>query len=115
MVPANPVDTGQAEHTGAVWVWEETTRAAQERLDATLEILRADGLHAEGALGDHRPLTALNAAVGEFKPDRIVISTHPEVHSAWLRHDVVDKARVEYPAIPVRHIVSTIDPVDAVS
>ena len=25
-VPANPVDTGQAEHTGAVWVWEETVR-----------------------------------------------------------------------------------------
>jgi len=114
MVPANPVDTGQAEHTGAVWVWEETTRAAQERLDATLQILRAEGLHAEGALGDHRPLTALNTAVGEFKPDRIVISTHPEVHSAWLRHDVVDKARAEYPAIPLRHIVSSIDPVDAV-
>ena len=35
-VPANPVDTGQAEHTGAVWVWEETTKAAQARLDATL-------------------------------------------------------------------------------
>ena len=68
-------------------------------------------MHAQGELGDHRPLTALAAAVTEFKPDRIVISTHPEVHSAWLRQDVVDKARVAYPAIPIRHIVSTIDPV----
>jgi GABA permease len=52
--------------------------------------------------------------VAKFAPDRIVISTHPEVHSAWLRQDVVDKARHTYPAIPVRHIVATIaDPVDA--
>ena len=51
--------------------------------------------------------------MAEFKPDRIVISTHPEVHSAWLRHDVVDKARTEYPTIPVRHIVSVVEPVDA--
>jgi GABA permease len=108
-VPANPVDLGQAERTGAVWVWEETTRAAQERLDSTLADLRAEGLTAEGALGDHRPMHALAEAVKEFGPDRIVISTHPEVHSAWLRHDVVDKARAAYPAIPVRHIVSTID------
>jgi GABA permease len=113
-VPANPVDTGQANHTGAVWVWEETVKAAQARLDATLEDLRKDGLHAEGELGDHRPTHALAKAVEEFKPDRIVISTHPEVHSAWLRQDVVDKARHTYPAIPIRHIVAAVaDPVDA--
>jgi len=103
-VPANPVDTGQAEHTGAVWVWEETTKAAQARLDSTLEILRSDGLRADGELGDHRPLHALADAVAEFAPDRIVISTHPEEHSAWLRHGVVDKARSTYD-IPVRHVV----------
>jgi GABA permease len=112
-VPANPVDTGQAEHNGAVWVWQETTRAAQARLDSTLEILRSEGLHAEGSLGEHRPLQALEKAVTEFKPDRIVISTHPEVRSAWLRHDVVDRARTDYPNIPVRHIVAVSQSVDA--
>jgi len=112
-VPANPVDTGQAEHSGAVWVWEETTKAAQARLDTTLEILRGEGLHADGELGEHRPMQALAQAVAEFKPDRIVISTHPEVKSVWLRHDVVDKARTEYPTIPVRHIVSIVEPADA--
>src|SRR5690349_14103851 len=49
-VPANPVDTGQAEHKGAVYLWEATRRAAQERLDATLAILRGEGLRAEGDL-----------------------------------------------------------------
>jgi GABA permease len=105
-VPANPVDTGQAEHTGAVWVWEETVKAAQARLDSTLRVLREHGLHADGELGDHRPMVALGAAVTQFEPDRIVISTHPEVHSAWLRQDVVDRARTAYPSIPVRHIVA---------
>ena len=112
-VPANPVDTGQAEHSGAVWVWEETTKAAQARLDSTLEILRGHGLQAAGGLGEHRPLQALEKAVAEFKPDRIVISTHPEAKSAWLRHDVVDRARTAYPNIPVRHIVSMVQSVDA--
>ena len=80
--------------------------AAQARLDRRWQILRGEGLHADGELGDHRPMHALQAAVSEFQPDRIVISTHPEVHSAWLRHDVVDKARQQYD-IPVRHIVAT--------
>ncbi len=104
-VPANPVDTGQAEHTGAVWVWEETVKAAQARLDGTLSTLREHGLHAAGELGDHRPMVALSQAVTEFQPDRIVISTHPEAHSAWLRQDLVERARKAYPSTPVRHIV----------
>ena len=40
VVPANPVDTGQADREGAAFVWEATTRAAQQRLDETLSILR---------------------------------------------------------------------------
>src|SRR4029078_793178 len=36
-VPANPIDTGQAMHAGAVYLWDKTTEAAQARLDRTLE------------------------------------------------------------------------------
>src|SRR6478752_6173850 len=32
-VPANPIDTGQAMHAGAVYLWDATVVAAQERLD----------------------------------------------------------------------------------
>jgi GABA permease len=104
-VPANPVDTGQAEHKGAVWVWQATVDAAQARLDETLGILRAEGLTADGALGDYRPLRALEAGVASFHPDRIVISTHPKLTSPWLGQDVVGKARSTY-HLPVRHIVA---------
>ncbi len=103
-VPANPIDTGQAMHEGAAFVWQATTEAAQARLDRTLEILRAENLRADGALGNYKPLRALADAVAEFKPDRLVICTHPEDRSAWLRYDVVERARETY-NIPVTHVV----------
>lgn len=104
-VPANPVDTGQAEHKGAVFIWEATVEAAQQRLDYTLESLRAAGLDAEGALGEYRPMQALSDAVQQFGPDRIVICTLPPDRSAWLRFDVVERARAEY-EVPVTHVVA---------
>jgi GABA permease len=104
VVPANPVDTGQAEREGAAFVWEATTKAARERLDNTLEALRADGLTVTGELGDYRPMVALDKAMREFRPDHVVISTHPEDRSTWLRHGVVDEARQRYD-VPVQHVV----------
>ncbi len=105
IVPANPIDTGQAEHKGAVYMWEATTEAAQARLDQTLTTLRAENLQADGKIGDYRPLRALAQAVAEFDPDRLVICTLPEDQSAWLRYDVVDRARETYD-IPVTHVIA---------
>jgi GABA permease len=111
-VPANPIDTGQAMHQGAAFVWQATTEAAQARLDRTLAQLREDHLDADGALGDYRPLRALASAVEQFHPDRLVICTLPEDRSAWLRYDVVDRAREAYD-IPVTHVVVASAPVRA--
>ena len=104
-VPANPIDTGQAMHAGAVYLWERTTEAAQQRLDRTLEQLRSHGLEVRGELGDYRPLRALANAIQEFNPDQLVVCTHPQERSAWLRYDVVDRARAEYPNLHVTHVV----------
>ena len=103
-VPANPIDTGQSMHEGAAFVWEATTKAAQERLDRTLGVLDDEHLRAVGELGDYRPLRALADAVAKFDPDRLVICTLPEDQSAWLRFDVVERARETY-EVPVTHIV----------
>jgi GABA permease len=111
VVPANPVDTGQADREGAAFVWEATTRAAQERLDETLSTLQARGLTVRGELGDYRPMVALDEAVREFRPDHMVISTHPEERSTWLRHGVVDEARKRYDGIDIEHVV--VEPVRA--
>ncbi len=104
-VPANPIDTGQAMHSGAVYLWDKTTEAAQARLDRTLELLRAEHLDVRGELGEYRPLRALANAVAEFSPDQLVICTHPEDRSAWLRYDVVERAREGYPNLPVTHVI----------
>jgi GABA permease len=100
-VPVNPVDTGQAERTGPVFVQDATVTAARERLDAILTAVREAGLSADGELGDYRPLRALDAAVRRFSPDQLVIA---EARSAWLRLGMVDKLRAAYP-IPVIHVV----------
>jgi GABA permease len=103
-VPANPIDTGQAEHKGAVYMWQATLEAAQARLDRTLEILRTEDLQADGELGNYKPLRALADAVVEFNPDRIVICTLPENRSDWLRFDVVERARETYD-LPITHVI----------
>ncbi len=100
-VPVNPVNTGQAERTGPVFVLDATVTAAQERLDAILTAMRGSGLSAAGELGDYRPLRALAAAVRRFRPDQLVIA---EARSSWLRLGMVDKVRAAYP-IPVLHVV----------
>jgi GABA permease len=105
VVPANPVDTGQAEREGAAFVWEATEQAARERLDQMLSGLREQGLTVDGQLGDYRPLVALDAAARDFRPDLIVISTQPEDRSSWLRHGVVDEAR-RRSDVPVQHVVT---------
>ena len=104
VVPANPIDTGQAEREGAAFVWEATARAAEERLEQTLSTLRSQGLTVDGQLGDYRPLVALDKAVHEFGPDHVVISTQPESRSTWLRRGVVADARERY-SLPVQHVV----------
>jgi GABA permease len=100
-VPVNPVDTGQAERTGPVFVLDATATAAQERLDAILAAMRSIGLSAAGELGDYRPLRALEAAVRRFRPDQLVIA---EARSSWLRLGMVDKVQAAY-SIPVIHVV----------
>ena len=59
----------------------------------------------DGELGDYRPLRALANAVDEFKPDRLVICTHAEDSSAWLRYEIVDRAHEAYPNLPITHVI----------
>ena len=58
--------------------------AAQARLDASLERLRALGIDASGEVGDANPLQAMEDALRTFGADEIIISTHPEGRSNWL-------------------------------
>jgi hypothetical protein len=78
--------------------------AAQRRLDATLSRLGAVGVEARGEVGDVDPLVAIEDAVRMFRPDEIVVSTHPEGRSNWLERGVVAAVRERYD-VPVTHVV----------
>jgi GABA permease len=109
MVPAHAPNIGD----GALWSTEPAVAAAQNRLDSTLQILREEGLDTHGVIGDYRPLHAISDAVRDFRPDLVVISTHPLERSNWLRHNVVQQAQECYD-IPVCHVVSRV-PVDVLA
>jgi GABA permease len=103
-VPAEPADTGRRGRPSG-GAGDARVDAAQARLDHALRILQGEGLQVDGELGDARPMHALQAAVTAFRPDQLVISTHPEEHSTWLRHGVVHQARHVH-SLPVTHVVS---------
>jgi GABA permease len=106
VVPVSPIETGTASTHGPLDVEEATRVIAQQRLDDTLAALHTENLHADGELGEYRPLRALATAVEAFHPDQIVISTLPPEESVWQRFDVVDRARAEH-RVPVTHVVAT--------
>jgi len=88
------------------WVSDEddARAAAQERLDASLASMRASGLEADGEIGDGDPIQAIADAIRTFRPDELILSTHPEGRSHWLERDVVEKARERFD-IRLTHVV----------
>jgi hypothetical protein len=88
------------------WVSDEDpARAkARKRLLATLERLSSVGIEARGDVGDVDPLVAVEDAVRLFRPNEMIVSTHPEGRSNWLERGVVDALRERYD-VPVRHVV----------
>ena len=78
--------------------------AAQKRLQATLERLSSVGIEARGDVGDVDPLVAVEDAVRKFRPNELVVSTHPEGRSNWLERGVVSALRDRYD-VPVTHVV----------
>jgi biopolymer transport protein ExbD len=82
--------------------------AAQNRLEMTVALLREAGIEADGEVMDPDPYSAVMDALGEQDYDEIVISTHPQTRSGWLRQGLVD--RVQRAARrPVEHVVVDLD------
>jgi hypothetical protein len=87
---------------------EHVREAAENRLEMTLALLREAGLEADGEVMDPDPYSAVMDALGEQDYDEIIISTHPETRSGWLRQGLVD--RVQRAARrPVEHVVVDLD------
>jgi hypothetical protein len=90
-------------------IYEDHVRhAAENRLKMTLALLREAGIDADGEVMDPDPYSAVMDALGEEDYDEIIVSTHPETRSGWLRQGLVD--RVQRAARrPVEHVVVDLD------
>ena len=86
-------------------VHDETVRdAAENRLEMTLALLREASIDAEGEVTDPDPYASTMDALGEREYDEVIISTHPETRSGWLRQGLVDRVR-RASGRPVEHVV----------
>jgi len=102
VVPQNKPRHGNVVHTDAV------RDAAQIRVDLAMDVLGDQGIKAAGEVGDPDPFTATMDAVGEIRPDEIIVSTYPVTSSGWLRRDLVE--RIEHATgLPVQHVVVDLD------
>jgi hypothetical protein len=99
--PVNPPREGYV-------VYDETRRAAaRRRLDKTLEQLQAVGISADGFVVESDPVDAVRDALAQLEPpvEEIIVSTHPESRSGWLRRHVVERIRKVAGDVPVEHVV----------
>jgi nucleotide-binding universal stress UspA family protein len=83
---------------------DQAREHAQERLEASLAELSAEGIEASGEVGDADPLQAMEDALRTFGADEIIISTHPPGRSNWLEKDVIAHARERFD-LPITHVV----------
>jgi biopolymer transport protein ExbD len=74
----------------------------------TIALLREAGIEADGEVMDPDPYSAVMDALGEQDYDEIVISTHPETRSGWLRQGLVDRV-ARATRRPVEHVVVDLD------
>jgi hypothetical protein len=89
-------------------VYEDTRRAAAgRRLDRTLSLLRDESIPAHGLVVETDPVTAVKDALAQLEPlvDEIVVATHPQQKSGWLRKNVVDRITDAAEGRPVEHVV----------
>ncbi|HLL86110.1 MAG TPA: hypothetical protein VK387_02230, partial [Thermoleophilaceae bacterium] len=61
-------------------------------------------LEADGEIMDPDPYAAAMDALADERADRIVVSTHPQTRSGWLRRSLVDRLRDDT-GLPVEHVV----------
>jgi len=93
-------------HSGYV-VYEHTRRsAAGRRLDRTVEQLREAGIPAAGGVFGAGPLDAVKDVLAQEHVDELIVSTHPEAKSGWLRRNLLDEIRRAAGDRPVEHVVA---------
>ncbi len=99
-----------ASHPGDhAWTDGEVLLTAQRRLERCLAMFAAQGIEADGEVGDPHPVEAIRDVWrrGE-RFDAIVLSTLRPGLSRWLKLDLI--SRVEGFGLPVHHVIGELEP-----
>src|SRR5438552_1402526 len=88
---------------GYVVYYDTRRAAARRRLEKTLDLLRSAGIPADGIVVESDPVSALQDAIHQLEPDEIVVSTHPQQKSGWLRRNAVEQMRRVTGDLPFQH------------
>ena len=91
-------------------VYRNSRRAsAGRRLDGMVEALRAAGIPAHGDVFEGGPVTAVEDVLAQEPIDELIVSTHPEERSGWLRRrNVLEELRRLAGDRPFTHVVSDV-------
>ena len=91
-------------------VYRNSRRAsAGRRLDRMVAALRAAGIPAHGDVFEGGPVTAVEDVRAQEPIDELIVSTHPEQTSGWLRRrNVLDELRRLAGDRPLTHVVSDV-------
>jgi hypothetical protein len=90
-------------------VYTDTRRAsARRRLERALGHLREAGVPADGYVVEADPAAAVRDALATLEPpvDEVLVSTHSEEKSGWLRRGVLERIRAAAGSVPVEHLVA---------
>ena len=90
---------------GYVVYYDTRKAAARRRLDKTLDLLRKEGVPATGVVVESDPVSAVRDAIEQLEPDEVIVSTHPQQKSGWLRRNAVDQMRRVAGELPFEHVV----------
>ena len=107
--PIRAVVVAPVNEPGAGYVVYDDTRraAASRRLDATVDALRAGGVPAHGVVVEGGPLAAVKDILTLERIDELIVSTHPEAKSGWLRRNLLAEIRKVAGERPVEHVVAS--------
>jgi hypothetical protein len=94
---------------GYVVYYDTRRAAARRRLDKTLDLLREHGVHATGVVVECDPVSAVRDALDQLEPDEVIVSTHPQEKSGWLRRNAVEQMRRVAGDLPFQHVVVDVE------
>jgi hypothetical protein len=108
--PIRAVVVAPVNEPGAGYVVYDDTRraAAGRRLDVVVAALRDAGVPSHGGVFEGGPLAAVQDILALEHVDELIVSTHPEAKSGWLRRNLLDEIRKVAGDRPLQHVVADV-------